>query len=309
MIAYELMAVETRAGARGPRSVAKAGLAEVAAVWVIFAAVGASVFVTYARIAPPDLYHVSGEGLAGGASRTLVYLNYPVALVAIALVLLSFDRLPTGLARAAAAVSIALCAVVAVPGVVDQANLDARPVNVAPAVGVALALALTAAAIRTAGANFAPRQVGDVVRAAVAAALLVLAAPWLAADLGFYLGGPFMGSEIPPGENLAAVHLGHHHGLDGALFALSALLLSRTLATVRGHRLRALLGLYLALMLVYGVANAAQDAWLEQLVKRGWVDWAIPSMVEPRPTPAWGLIVLGTLAVWAAGFRRLRPAG
>ena len=58
---------------------------------------------------------------------------------------------------------------------------------------------------------------------------------------------------------------GHHHGLDGVLLALSALLLSRMQVT----RLRAVVGAYLALMLAYGLANAVQDAWLEQVVKRG----------------------------------------
>lgn len=38
---------------------------------------------TDARLPPEALYHTTIEGLAGGASRTLAHLNYPVALIAL----------------------------------------------------------------------------------------------------------------------------------------------------------------------------------------------------------------------------------
>jgi hypothetical protein len=50
----------------------------------------------------------------------------------------------------------------------------------------------------------------------------------------------------PDGTVLAAVHLGHHHGLDGAALILSALLLSRV--RMVGRRLGIAASLYLALM-------------------------------------------------------------
>ena len=34
-------------------------------------------------------------------------------------------------------------------------------------------------------------------------------------------------------------------------------------------------------MLAYGSVNLAQDFWLEQVVKRGWTDEAIPSALRP----------------------------
>ena len=37
-------------------------------------------------------------------------------------------------------------------------------------------------------------------------------------------------------------------------------------------------------LLAYGAVNLAQDAWNEQLVKRGMVDWKIPSALEPTPS-------------------------
>ena len=69
-------------------------------VWAMWAVVLAMIFVTYGRLPPDtpeatdDLYHVSGNGLAGGLSRVLVELNFPVALVAILVVLVAMDALP-----------------------------------------------------------------------------------------------------------------------------------------------------------------------------------------------------------------------
>ena len=76
----------------------------------------------------------------------------------------------------------------------------------------------------------------------IAAVALVVALPWIAADLGFALGG-------------VGIHPGHHHGMDGVLLVLSALLLSRELGRVRVDWLRTTLTAYLSLMLVYGVAE------------------------------------------------------
>jgi hypothetical protein len=74
---------------RGERTTARRGLpAEVIAVGLLFAAVGVEIFVTYARLPAHELYHVSESGLAGGAGRVLVFLNFPIALVAIPVLLL-----------------------------------------------------------------------------------------------------------------------------------------------------------------------------------------------------------------------------
>ena len=92
-----------------------------------------------------------------------------------------------------------------------------------------------------------------------------------------------------------AVHTGHHHGMDGTLLALTAILLSRTLGRV-GPRLRGVLGAYLALMLVYGLGNVANDFWYEQLVKRGVTDWAIPNVIVPGLNIPW-LVLVGASKV------------
>ena len=51
-------------------------------------------------------------------------------------------------------------------------------------------------------------------------------------------------------------------------------------------------------MLAYGGVNFVQDAWGEQIVKRGWTDTSIPSAILPSAKPIW-LVVIG-LAVLAS---------
>jgi hypothetical protein len=153
-----------------------------------------------------------------------------------------------------------------------------------------------------------PRTLGGVVRP-VASALVVLGSlPWIAAELGFFLDGPFLGSELRPEPghpDIRAVHLGHHHGMDGSLLALSALALWPIPSRMGRPGLRAAVAAYLALMLAYGLANAAQDFWGEQVFKRGWVDERLPDVLRPDATLAW----LGILLAAALAYRlRYRPA-
>jgi hypothetical protein len=101
---------------------------------------------------------------------------------------------------------------------------------------------------------------------------------------------------------LIAVHLGHHHGLDGTLLALAALALSRIVSQA-SRRVRPVLAFYLALMLVYGLANALQDFWLEQLVKRGTTSLELPEMTRPGFTPAWAAIVAAAALLHLAARR------
>jgi hypothetical protein len=265
------------------------------------------VWVTYARLPVAELYNVSDSGVAAGAGRALVFLNYPTALVAIALLAVVAVRLRGRLALVAA-LGAALCAVVFWPSVVEQSDLDAKPANALPALGVLIALVLTGVALARGGIG-ASRQFGgvwDVVRAVLAAILILGSLPWLSGELGFYLDDvPSLGSLFMSGEprpepghpNLTAVHLGHHHGMDGTLLALAALALSRVVGDIPGRLLRGLFGFYVALMLVYGLANAVQDFWLEQLVKRGTTSLRIPSMIVPEVSWAWAALLLAALVI------------
>ena len=281
---------------------------EALATWGAWGVVLLAIVVTYARLEPAELYHVSRDGLGGGLSRALVEVDFPVALVAIALVLLALDALPRS-AWWVGGPAIALCAVVAWPGVVDQDDLDARWVNAVPAAGVLLAAGLTLAAVRRAGPGLASRLPLDPLRLGLAVVALVLSVPWLAAEAGLYLPEGVWIMERPgleaDGTTIAAVHLGHHHGLDGALIVLSALLLTRP--RLHAGPRAATTRLYLSLAFAYGAVNMTQDYWSEQLVKRGWLDWRIPSALEPRPEPVW-LVILGLAALTALALRAERAS-
>jgi hypothetical protein len=273
---------------------------ELKAVWVLVSAVALAVFVTYARLPADQLYHVSDSGLRGGLSRVVVELNFPDTLIALAVLGVIATALPRTL-RPVALIATLLCAVVFVPGVVSQKHLDAKWVNAAPALGVAIAFALSFFARRLPS----PRRArGDHVRLALAAVLVLLCAPWIAAELGFYLDGvPVLGWIFQTGkivsyhgkEPHAAVHHGVHHGLQGLVLIVTALLLSRLPNRV---------SLFLALMVAYGLGNIANDDWLEQIAERGWTSWTIPPSLEPRATWTWLAVLLATPLIWLVWFRQ-----
>ena len=124
--------------------------------------------------------------------------------------------------------------------------------------------------------------------------------PWIAAILGFYLPDGIFIMERPgleaDGTVIAAVHLGQHHGFVGSLIVGSALLLSRP--RMPAGRLAIAARLYVSVAFAYGAVNLVQDAWNEQLVKRGPVDWQIPSALHPTIAPVW-VVVLGLAVVIA----------
>jgi hypothetical protein len=291
------------------------GLGETFALWLLYGLVGVATVVTYARIEPEQLYHTSVDGLAGGLGRALVFLNYPVALAAIATLAVSVDRLgPHPLWLVAAGAAVLLCGLVAAPGVVDQDDLDAKPVNALPAAGVGLAFALSLLALRRGGlGRLGPRLRADGARLALGAILIAGAIPWIFAELGFYAPWPFLAEEVrpePDEPSLRAVHLGRHHGMDGTLLAVTALALSRVLPRMRHEWLRLALAGYLSLMLVYGLANAGQDFWLEQAVKRDWTGERLPTVIRPALSVEWAVLVAAAGAVyltWVLIRRAARP--
>jgi hypothetical protein len=290
---------------------------ELLAVWLLFAVTACAILVTYTRLPADKLYNVTGSGLAGGASRVLVFLNFPTALAAIAVVAVCFERLPSRAWRVPATASVALCAAIFWPGIVDQNDLDARPVNAICAVGVALALAVTAAAR---GSNWQRSHYGDRLRIGIGVVLLVLSPPWIAAELGFFLnrvpllGRIYLSGQYRPEQPglpafAPAVHHGDHHGLNGALLVSSALLLTRLLPSISRTALRRVTSAYLALLLAYGVGNIANDFWLEQVGKREWTTWLVPSVLEPHVGWGWLAVIVEAFVVWVAWFGREPAAG
>jgi hypothetical protein len=293
------------------------GLVEALIVWALFGLTTLAVFVTYWRVPAANLYHTSGSGFEAGVSRALVYLGYPVALATIPLAVIAAAQLATRWAWSAAAASIVLCATIGIPGVVDQGDLDARPVNGLAAAGVAIALALTVLALVREGVGpSGPFGRGDVLRIGAAMALLLVSLPWLFAELGFYvsdapvLGRIFLAKEMATsagGEpSLRAVHLGSHHGMDGVLLAISALVLLRVPPRLASRGREIALTAYLALMLVYGLANALQDFWTEQLVKRGTLSATIPSLIRPTASWAWAAMLAAVLLICLGLLRVVR---
>jgi len=262
---------------------------------------GAAVVATYSRFPKTELYKVHHTGIAAGLGRELVALNFPFALVGIALAGLAWPRL-RGRLRLAGAAAIVLCAVVYFA--VDQANLDAKPLNAVPAVGLALAVALVFAV----GVPSVPRdRRGDRARIGLGVVLVFFAAPLIAAELGFFLDGvPVLGwffetarlTTQPRIHGLHhAVHHGQHHGWEGTMLALTALACSRL------PRPR-ILDAYLALMLAYGVANLVNDDWLEQVVKRGWTRDEMPSVLTPAANWGWAAVLAGAVVIWWLWFRQ-----
>jgi hypothetical protein len=297
------------------------GIREALWGWTIWGVVAGTVFVTYARLPARDFYNVTGTGVWSGAARLLVVTGWPISLAAVALLAVATDRLlaaelDRGARRTVTAAAIAatvLCATVAVPGVVTQSDLDAKPVNLLAGAGVLIALGLTLYAWRRTGTGPpAKRTRGDRIALWIAAVYALAALPWIFANLGFYVGdvpglhAVFMSKKILPEAghpNLRAVHLGNHEGLDGWLLAVTALLLRPGVARMRPTRLRATLAGYLALLLCYGVMVSANDGWNEQLVKRGWTSHGLPSVLSPALNYGTAILVVAAVMAYLVAFR------
>jgi hypothetical protein len=275
-------------GSAGP------GLGEVFAVWALCGAIALAILVTYSRIPHEKLYHVSGEGLSGGLSRVLVFVNWPGALIAITVLGIVVERTRR---RIVAATALVLCLVIFVPGVVEESNLDAKWVNVLPAIGVGLVLALSISGARAGGIGGWGSARGDRLRIGAFAVVALLSLPWFFAELGFYIPGPvFLASEIHEGH--AAVHLGEHHGFVGLQVIAAMLLLSRELPRLRTGWRRTALAAWMSGLIAYGLGNIANDAWTEQVVKRGWTDWGLPSVVRPSVNWLWLVVLVVGAAIF-----------
>ena len=295
----------------------RAGLWEIWAAWALFGLATIAVFETYWRIPPAELWKVHNSGFVDGIGRAFVFVSFSAAVAALAVVPILGDRLESRRAQILALVAFVLCATVAVPGVQTPSHLDPKWSNTWAVVGVALAVVLTGWAARHGRPEAARTTVaGDRARLLLWPFVLFWATPYIAAELGFHLDGvPFFGwffqtGKIAPepgsGRLHATVHYGHHHGLDGFLLATTALLLSRLLGGIRRPGLRTLTAAILPLMLVYALTNLVNDLWIEQVVKRGWTDWQVPDVLEPKASLAWAAMLVAAVLLYFACFAR-RP--
>lgn len=290
-------------------------LIEIWVVWLLFGLATVAVFETYWRLPPGELWKVTNSGFVGGAGRASVFVGFSAALAGLAVLPIVADRLDDRRADAIAVIAFLLCATVAIPGVQTPSHLDPKWSNSFAVAGVLLAVGLTAwATARGRPEPVRTSRAGDRARLALGVLTLFFAAPYVAAELGFFLDGvPLLGwifqtgairPEPGSGYLHAAVHHGHHHGLDGFLLVTTALLLSRLLGGIRRPLARTLVAAILSLMLVYGLANLVNDLWIEQVVKRGWTSWEVPDVLVPRASLAWAALLLSASLCYALFFSR-----
>ena len=244
------------------------------------------------------------------------FLRHPLApaaatLGAVATLRLPVAAVPAALTRAAVAGGAAALGAAARPR--DMRAESGDHVAVA-ATATAVALALTAASnADRATAGNAAGVPGDRARWALGAILAAGALPWALADAGVYAGDvPGLrrvvlsrDTSIAPGQ--IAVHLGHHHGMDGALLALTGLAGSRQLADARSGMVREAVSFCLAAALAIGTARWFEDLWHEQVVKRGWATWKPPIVVRhgrPEGPRVWAALAAGAAAIHLGWFRR-----
>jgi hypothetical protein len=288
----------------------------VLALWAMWLVVCAATWATNARIPVSLLYGFHGAGVLPAAGRVVVLLGWPIALAAIPLMAVAVDRFlafphsqsSARLVGAASLLAVVLCLTIAWPGVQQATHLDARLINAPAAVGVAVAFGLTVYVLARTGRGARPPCTRmDAVLVTVFLVLLALSLPWLLANFGYYVGDVaglrrvFMSEQVVPepgNPHLRAVHLGNHEGIDGVLLAITAVILIRTLGQMAQSARRTVLAVYLSLLLVYGLGVALADGWHEQITKRGWTAWRVPSVLHPSASWAWLVVLVAALLVW-----------
>ena len=287
--------------------------AEVVVVLAMHVAVAIAVLVAYTKTPPGELINVRRTGLSVGVADAIAYLVFPLGPVTVAVLLIVWAGLGRREAVAGAVVAIALVAVMLLPGVIEAEEVEVAlsPQRVIGAACVLALVVVIADQVRRGGVGgVRPVTRLDWARLVVVVGVLGCSLPWIAADLTlsldrvpglssvFLTDTVIVGDPTLPGAH-PAVHDGHHHGWDGALLLLSAVILSRTVRRVPRVAVREALTALLCVLAVYGGANAVQDFWNEQVVKRGTSDFRFPLF-----TPPWlgapSLTLLGiTVAVYA----------
>ena len=278
-------------------------------LWCVFLVVAVAAMVTYARLPARELYHVKSPGIDTAIKRGLAFAGFPAAPVAVAVVWLLAEHLTRRVVTVAAVGATVLASSVFWPGAVDEADPDSRPISVLALIAVVVVIALTVGVARSAGLRRPRLRLREErVRLAVLAFMFLVEIPWLAALIGvsldhvpvlnsMYLSDSFVDQPGTAGLH-PAVHAGLHHGLCGALLVTSSLWLSRRLSSMANRAHRCVLAGYLSLLIAFGGANALQDFWLEQIVKRDLVGWQFPYMLQPRSSWAFLGILAGAVVIY-----------
>ena len=106
--------------------------------------------------------------------------------------------------------------------------------------------------------------------------VLFLSLPWFFAQLGIYIGdipvlsSVFFSKQIPDleGQRFPTVHLGHHHGWDGAVIFSLMLLLIPSIKWIYDKRIKVLALAGLSVMISFSFYQFAEDFINEQVLKR-----------------------------------------
>lgn len=277
-------------------------LGEVMVVWGMLGLDAAAIYRLYARKSTPLGIPERPVGRARAARQLLVFGRHPALPLAIATVPVAVERLAARERVPVAGGAVLLGGVVGA-GVtrVGRGSIGATAGDAVAVAGGVGAMALTLGAAWRSGHGTVGLSAGgdeagrtDRMRLVLGAGLVANGLPWILADIGVYvgdvppLGRVFLSRQAPPSGGWPAVHLGHHHGMDGTLLAVGALVLAGALPEVRRAAVREALSAYLAFLLVYGTMRAAEDGWNEQVVKRGWTSRKIPLVVAAgRPVRRW----------------------
>lgn len=286
------------------RSKSRCGVpAEIVALWLLFAGVCVEVLVAYTKTKPGELIGVPRTGLSVAVTDAIGFLAFPTGLIAVGVAIAIGNRLRGATAWIAAACAVAVAVAFIAPGIAESEEVEVvlNFPRVVAAVGVITLMALTFHAATADGiARFSPSRRGDFVRVAIAGTIVFGALPWFAADLTLSLDRvpglsrvfltDVLRSEPGRAGLNPAVHDGHHHGMDGALLALAAIAFSRLIGGLRRWR-RVALAAVAGFLFAYGSANALQDFWLEQVVKRGASNFLFPKMMAPSLGVPFMLIV------------------
>jgi len=289
------------------------GAGELVTIGLGYAVVAASIAVTESRLA------ASGRAAPVwpvGHRSVMRFLGHPwlpamAPLAGISVARLHDARAPYGVSALAGGTSAWSLAML------TTGISPVQPIDRLAAVLVGSGTGVIVSAARRFGVDFAPYPLpGDAFRLVLGGVVVTGAMPWILADLGVYAGDipglrtVFLSRDSPLDPGFAAVHLGHHHGMDGTLLTLTALLASRQLFALPAGLPREMLSLATSSLLIYGLSRWGEDLWNEQVVKRGWTQRKLPIVVRqgrPEGRRVWlGLCALAVVghAVWSRDRKR-----
>jgi hypothetical protein len=146
-----------------------------------------------------------------------------------------------------------------------------------------------------------------------------LSLPWIFAQLGFYISDfPVLGVifwarqstlQEPEPKYPNAVHIGTHHGTEGFLIIVFLWIATMwILPAIVDNRVRQSLGAITGFGFGYGIYNAVEDFLTEQIYKRGWMDFRLPSGTTPGLNLQYlTILIIGTIIYYFYLRKRINP--